>query len=164
MDRREILKNILAAVVGGVALSATTATAAKALGWDKYSVLVRKQKDIIALDKLMKDKSGTSRSGRISGYSEMMSPKIDDLLGFSMDNFTGDVTSPEAYEACAQIFKGREFCNTLDVDALKQILEVVIPIAVARNLLAYYRITFDPHGMVNWDRFSDRYQDLILAA
>ena len=34
----------------------------------------------------------------------------------------------------------------------------------ARTVMAIFRIQFDPKGMKNWDRFSDNYQDLILAA
>ena len=34
----------------------------------------------------------------------------------------------------------------------------------ARTALAIFRIQFDPSGMKNWDEFSDKYQELILAA
>ena len=34
----------------------------------------------------------------------------------------------------------------------------------ARTALAIFRIQFDPKDMKNWNRFSDNYQDLILAA
>jgi hypothetical protein len=34
----------------------------------------------------------------------------------------------------------------------------------SRTALAIFRIQFDPSGMKNWDDFSDKYQDLILAA
>jgi hypothetical protein len=34
----------------------------------------------------------------------------------------------------------------------------------SRTALAIFRIQFDPSGMKNWDEFSDKYQDLILAA
>jgi predicted AAA+ superfamily ATPase len=34
----------------------------------------------------------------------------------------------------------------------------------SRTALAIFRITFEPQGMKNWDEFSDKYQDLILAA
>jgi len=162
MDRREIIKNILTAVVSGAALTAGTVTAAKALGWDKYSQMVRKQKDLLTLHYMMKDKEAGSTYSQ--GYREMVTPKVDDVLGFAMENFQGDVTSPEAYAATRQIFKGREFCDTLDVEKLKEIMEVVVPIAVARNLLAYHRVTFDPKNMASWNEFSDKYSDLILQS
>jgi len=164
MDRRTIIKNILVAAVGGVALSAGTTAAAKHLGWDKYAQMVRKQKNLLSLHYAMMKKADGSRVYGSPGYREMMTPKVDELLGFAMDNFQGDTTSADAFEATRQIFKGREFCDTLDVEKLKEIMEVVIPIAVARNLLAYHRIAFDPKGATNWAEFANRYQDLILQA
>lgn len=157
MNRRNFFKGLLGAVVAGTALTASQVATAQILGLNKYVEMVRLQKDVIAFNKL-------ARTGERVAHEAMMSPKIDFLLGFAMDNFTGDVSSPEALAATKQIFSGAEFCNTLDEAKLREILEVVIPIAVARNLLAVQRVQFNPHGMVNWNRFSSKYQDLILAA
>lgn len=162
MDRRKLIKDILTAVAGGVALGATSSAAAKAFGMDKYAKMVRLQADLIAMHKLVATPTRTPEQRDL--YNAMLNPKVDTVLTFAMDNFTGDEKSAEAFAACKQIFNGREFCDTLDEDKLKEILEVVVPVAVARNLLAYHRITFDPKKVGSWDRFSDKYQDMILAA
>ena len=162
MDRRKLLKNILAAVAGGVALGATSSAAAKAFGMDKYATMVRLQANLIATHKLVA--TDWKDAEKRVHYNAMIGPKVDTVLTFAMDNFTGDTKSAEAFAACRQVFEGREFCDTLDEDKLREILEVVIPVAVARNLLAYHRITFDPRNVASWDKFSDKYQDMILAA
>ncbi len=162
MDRRKLIKDILTAVAGGVALGATSSAAAKAFGMDKYAKMVRLQADLIATHKLVA--TDWKDAEKRAHYNAMISPKVDTVLTYAMDNFTGDEKSAEAFAACSQIFKGREFCDTLDEDKLKEILEVVVPVAVARNLLAYHRVTFDPKKVSSWDKFSDKYQDMILAA
>lgn len=169
MNRRNLLKNILRAAITGVALTATQSTAAAALGLNKYAEMVRLQKDAITTHKhLIRIEEGTgplwSRTIRAPHYNFVMSDKIDHLLGFAMDNFQGDTKSKEAQEETSKIFNDRGYCDTLDENSLRQIMEVVVPIAIARRLLAVERIQFNPSGMKNWDRFSDNYQDLILGA
>lgn len=168
MDRRNFFKGLISAVVAGTALTASQIATAQGFGFGKYAEMVRLQQDAIAFHLAIKDRNGCNHGGRRlhtnGSYKFHMSNKVDHILGFAMDNFKGDTTSSEAMDECSKIFADRDYADTLTEAGLKRILEVVIPIAVARTLLAKYRIQFDPRSMKNWDRFSDTYQDLILRA
>ncbi len=162
MNRREILKNIFKAAIAGAAMGALEG-AAKAAGLNKYATMVRLQQDVIAFHTLMKDKV----EGPVylnPQYQEVMNPKIDTLLSFSMENFAGDYKSKEAFEECRKMFADRNYMDTMTEEGLRKILEVVIPVAVMRHLLAFQRISFNPTGMKSWDDFVDRYQKMILAS
>lgn len=166
-NRREALLTILKMMTTGVVLAGTTAAFAKVLTPEdqKYVTMVNLQISAIA-----QWKSYGELNWKEPAHAELrntrttaMAPIIDTLLGFAMDNFTGDTTSPEAFQATSDLFNRRANLDTLSVDELKKFLEVIVPIAVARYLLAIERISFNPATMKNWDRFSDKYQDLILA-
>jgi hypothetical protein len=165
MDRRTALKALLKAAITGTALTATGA-AAQVFGPNKYQEVLRLQQDIIAFHLAVKDRMDM-QGGNIhtnASYQEKITPKIDHLLGYSMDHFTGDTTSQEAKDACDMVFNRWNEVDAMSEAGLRKLAEVIIPVAIARNLLARYRVTFNPSKTNNWDRFSDRYQDLILAA
>jgi hypothetical protein len=162
MNRREILKNILKAAITGAALGATESFA-KAAGLNKYAEMVRMQQDVIAIHKLMIEKT-TGPYYRDERYMETMSPKVDNILTFSMANFTGDYHSAEAFEECRKLFNDRDYADTMTEEGLKKIFEVVVPVAVMRNLLAKHKVTFSPSGMKSWNDFATRYQAMILQA
>lgn len=168
MNRRNFFKGLLGAVATGVALTASQTAAADLLGLNKYAEMVRLQQDVIALHTSVLARVDTSKNRYAytddAMYKAEMPNKIDHLLGYAMDNFKGDANSAEALEECRKIFNDRNYADTMSEDGLRKILEVIVPIAVARNLLAVNRIMFDPNKMQNWDRFSDLYTAMILQA
>jgi hypothetical protein len=156
MNRRNILKAILAAAVSGAVLSGSSSAAAQALGLNKYATLIDLQQDVLTIQAQNKDAGIPDR--------ERVDFAVDKVLGFAMANFDGDASSTEAFEATSKIFNCKEYCDTLNEAQLRSILEVVVPIAVMRNLLSRHRIHFDPRVTTNWDAFANKYQELILAA
>lgn len=166
MNRRSFFKGLLGAVATGVALTASQTAAADLLGLNKFAEMIRLQQDAIVTHLAIKDRTDMTGGSTYtdSTYKAVMPGKIDHLLGYAMDNFKGDTKSAEALEECSKIFNDRNYADTMSEDGLRKILEVVVPVAVARNLLAVHRITFNPSGMQNWDRFSDLYQEMILKA
>jgi len=166
MDRRNALKALLKAAITGTALAASSMAQAQGFGLNKYAEMVRLQQDTIAFHLAIKDRmdmqGGSLRTN--DSYGNAIAGKIDNVLGYSMDNFTGDTKSAAALEECSKLFNDQNYIDTLSEEGLKRCMEVIVPVAVARTLLAKYRITFDPKKVNNWGRFSDLYQDMILAA
>lgn len=161
MNRRDILKGILKAAITGVALSGATAAAAQTMGLNKYAKMVQLQVFTIKLHNEIRGDS--LRPVRFHPRCGEIAASMEQVLSFSMEHFTGDATSPEAFEACREVFQNRDL-DTMSEEGLKQIMEVVVPVAVARNLLAVHRISFDPKHVKSWDQFSDRYSKMILQA
>jgi hypothetical protein len=158
MNRRSFFRGLIQTVVAGAALSVTQEAAAMALGLNKFAEVIRLQQDVIATNLLVKAQEGD----RLPGIM-LVTEKMDKVLIFAMDHFTGDTKSPEAYAATREIFRNRNL-DTLSEEGLREILEVVVPVAVARTLLASHRINFRAQETTTWNRFCDRYQDLILRA
>ena len=103
-----------------------------------------------------------AREARIAAVT----PQMDELLGFMLQQFTtGNLESQEARDQVSSFFRGgREYYDTLDIDVLERLMEVVIPVAVARNLLSSHRISFNPLEVENWNAFADKYAAIILDA
>lgn len=162
MNRRNFFKGLLGAVVAGTALTASQEAAAQLFGFNKYAEMVRLQQDVIALNTQAR---GDTRyvSSNHPLFNEI-GQRTDRLLGYAMDNFQGDTTAPEMLAGCKELFNNGAAFDTMSEAGLRSIVEALIPVAVARNLLAVQRVSFNPKGMVNWTRFANKYQDLILAA
>lgn len=163
--RRNVLKKLLMAAVTGAAIGAPLKALAQSSGGDltRYVTMVRLQQDAIKINNIKKSETDPSIKAHISSRLDR---KIDQVLTFAMNNFTADdYKSPEAYRACKDLFNGQfASVDTMSVEGLQQLLDVIVPVAVARHLLARERVTFNPHHVKSWNRFSDRYQDVILAA
>jgi len=158
-----MIKNFLKALVAGENLSEALAHA-RLLDTDVYSVVVEKQIEIIeTFHNYQTDAHDQNLSRRL-----VMGPLMEDLMAFLMQEFAnGPITTDpknKAFQQVQELFDRRDFIDTLDEDALKKLLLVVVPVAVMRNLLARQRIQFDPSTTPSWRVFVDKYADAILAA
>ena len=92
--------------------------------------------------------------------------KMSDILVLMNRKFGKKIKVDEknvAFQQVRALFKAG-YVDTLDEDALKELLIAVVPVAVMRNLLARQKVSFNPKLVTGWDEFVDLYADAILQA
>jgi hypothetical protein len=166
---------ILGAVLGGSALPASVLANPV---YDKYTKVIKLQQNILdvtnsfAGQKLVYQKY-KNIPWKVSHITIAISPSIDELFDFLFANFDGEQT-PEAYAQTRSIFvntydnKGNIVIpklnvNTLDVNELKQVLDVVIPIIIVKNLITVYRVPIDSQLNDGFGIFTGKYRNMIMA-
>lgn len=128
-----------------------------------YGQVVAMQQDLITTHQNYRTDDFDQKLSR----SAIITPKMEALLALMNTHFTGYIKPDEAsksYQQIKALFDRRDFVDTLREEALKELLMIVVPVAVMRNLLARHRVSFDPKGTPSWNAFAAAYQDCILAA
>lgn len=165
MDRRTFLKGLISGTLA-VAAAATASSATASIGnTDKYVRLVNQQKMIISLN----DRKRANTNKKLTPlYEDNISKQVQRLFNLLNTEFDGTQEMidkrDEMYAKVRQIFYRELEIDTLSEDELKRYENTLITIAVARYLLAYRQVSFNPNKVPDWDLFTDRYLDVILAA
>lgn len=156
--RRKFLVNIIKAALAGTAL-VIAGNAFAGTPEDKYVKLVDLQLKLIDNWKVLNSSNDTKPDAW-----KIITPKFDDLLSFMHTNFTaGSEVTDEVRHQVSQLFYNRDYVDSLDEQALRTLIEFVVPVAVMRNLLHRHRIMFNPKETSQWDVFFNRYGQLVIS-
>jgi hypothetical protein len=139
MDRRFFIKS-----VGSIVAAVSVPTIAFAE--DKYT------KSIRLLD-LAKDVR----------YSEILvNERIDDLLVHLFENFRYPILSETVVFETSKILKSKEF-KVKDINLPNDLIDDVFPIALVKIALNDYDLPMNPARLKQFDKFHDRYKNLIIS-
>jgi len=173
--RRELLLAILGAVVGGTAVVVTRAQECDPV-IGRYVKVIRLQKKLYATNqraRALREKMQargervfyshqSSTDTPLGKFYARINREADDVLRFAMDNFTG----PQDDEATWQVddlFARRLQPDTMTVEGLQKLLDVVIPVAIAKHMLSKERVLLNTMKMTQFDLFAQRYKEIILS-
>jgi hypothetical protein len=125
---------------------------------DKYDVLDNLINKVI-------EHQGTLVDLRSHEYLKLGDPRIqqhmqniDDVIRYSMDNFSGDLTSQTAIDDARKIFGNREV-------NIRELNESVVPIYTVRTMILVHNIRIPT--MVTkaptWREFIEKYKNIVIS-
>lgn len=88
----------------------------------------------------------------------------DEDLQEKIDDFIGHLNTAKRLDHDTEMAHVKSAFHTPKEIPQEELAEAAQAIMLSRSLLSYYRVTFNPASLKNWDAFSEIYQDLILAA
>lgn len=99
-----------------------------------------------------------NNAGKTPGARAVVDIKAEELIDHLLAEFDGDLSK---FQVVA-VFDGSQ--QWLTTDALAQIPDEMVPIAVVRELLWKHKIMFNPKNVSNWSVFVQRFGRYILSS
>lgn len=158
MDRRSLLSGIFKAALAGSALSVADTAFAASLGMDKYVEILNIQADIIKSNEQFKIRELNMDRDL---YTDMMAPKLGHLFAFSLEHFQGDAETPEVCQQCSYMLNNPLTVDVYSTEGLKDIMDVLIPVMITRNLFAYHKVAVNLGQVPHMRAFMDRYKKAL---
>lgn len=186
MKKEELIKAIFAALTAGTATAIASIVVTKDMLSDpetaKYAKTIRYQQILLrkrdALNKYTarvaanhQAKTGTVLSQwtlyRTDPKAKAMKVRInqivDEMITFTMAAFDdGSDIAQEAGYLCSDMFEGWIKFDTMSIEGLQAIIDVVIPTAVLRHIIQQ-KVQVDTMLAKNFDLFAWRYKNMIMG-
>ncbi|RYD51631.1 MAG: hypothetical protein EOP83_23295 [Verrucomicrobiaceae bacterium] len=97
-------------------------------------------------------------SGKTPGTKAVVDIMAEDLIDYLLQNFDGPLNTAQILE----VFTGNN--QWLVIDAIRDLPDPMVPIAIVRELLGRHKIMFNPMNVTNWTTFVQKFGKYILAA
>ncbi len=164
MDRRNFLRNVLAAMAAGTLSTMSLAKPADPIGdliqsleADPIAGTIQRYQDLVLYNRTMPSISVQLRYDNPE-FRELNS-RADSLIGYLLENFSsGDCT-----RADVQSYLASKIPDTLTVAQLESVVRGLIPVVVLKQMISVDRIWIWPKLMPNFDKFAQIYKDRILG-
>lgn len=156
ISRRNFFKLALGGAVVAAAASPAVAAVLKQTYADKIRHIMRLRDKLVAFKE-----AGDMKSAEYNAT-------FDELIGFITDEFIAPKKGDEEFKGVAEAVRKLFDRNSgVKSDAWKDVPPTLPPaavaISVARDVLSVQRLRMNPSAMTNFERFADKYQELILA-
>lgn len=188
MNKETLIRTILAALTAGTASAITAVAVTSEMLRDpetaKYAKTIRYQQRLLkkrdALNRYTQryiERQRVASGGKVlmGSYTVYrVDPKakamklsinmlVDEMIIFMMKNFDdGSEISQEAGYLCSDMFEGWIKFDTMSIEGLQAIIDVVIPTAVLRHVIQQ-KVQIDTLIAKEFVTFAMRYKDMIMG-
>jgi len=152
--RRGFIAGLLAALAIGPAVAGP---------YNHIEVALRKYKNI--LDHIDDATMFTKTEYTYLNATAQGNALVDDLLNYMMTTFVMPTDSQAEFVECGRLFRegAQETAQEL-WNIPPTLLETIIPVAIMRDMMGFQKLSVNPSKMPSWDKFAEKYQDLILRS